>query len=140
MNYSFEVEINDFANSWYVHINDADCEYNIELGRRPIPFANNPENIPEYIYISSSNDLEMPNDRVLYNPPLYKEIYFRNVKTNEILVKSIFNFPFIANIKKLGEFYNIYDLYQKLYKDENLNFINNPSSGATSSMFSSQFK
>ena len=36
MNYSFEVEIDDFANSWYLHINDANCEYHIELGRKPI--------------------------------------------------------------------------------------------------------
>ena len=35
MNYSFEIEINDFANSWYLHVNDADCKYVIELGRRP---------------------------------------------------------------------------------------------------------
>ena len=36
MNYTFEVEINDFANSWYLHLNDADCDYSVELGRRPI--------------------------------------------------------------------------------------------------------
>ena len=23
LNYSFEVEINDFANSWYLHVNDS---------------------------------------------------------------------------------------------------------------------
>lgn len=34
MHYTFEVEINDFANSWYLHINDADCEYKVELGRK----------------------------------------------------------------------------------------------------------
>ena len=36
MNYSFEIDINDFANSWYLHVNDAKCDYKIELGRRPI--------------------------------------------------------------------------------------------------------
>ncbi len=39
MNYSFEVEINDFANSWYLYINDADCKYSIELGRRPLAYV-----------------------------------------------------------------------------------------------------
>ena len=35
MNYSFEIEIDDFANSWYLHVNDSNCEYYVELGRRP---------------------------------------------------------------------------------------------------------
>ena len=34
MNYSYEIQINDFANSWYLHVNDANCEYQVELGRR----------------------------------------------------------------------------------------------------------
>lgn len=35
MGYSFEIPINDFANSWYLHVNDSKCNYRIELGRRP---------------------------------------------------------------------------------------------------------
>ena len=35
MKYSFEIPINDFANSWYLHINDSKCHYRVELGRRP---------------------------------------------------------------------------------------------------------
>jgi len=35
-NYSFEIDINDFANSWYLQVEDSDCDYKIELGRRPI--------------------------------------------------------------------------------------------------------
>lgn len=31
MGYSFEVEINDFANSWYLHVSDSNCDYRIEL-------------------------------------------------------------------------------------------------------------
>ena len=31
MNYSFEIPINDFANSWYLHVNDSKCDYRIEL-------------------------------------------------------------------------------------------------------------
>ena len=41
----------------------------------------------------------------------------------------------------MGEFYNVYDLYKKLYNGEDLDFIHNPSSGLTSSRtYSSQFK
>ena len=40
-NYSFEIEINDFANSWYINVNDANCEYKVELGRRTIRFEEN---------------------------------------------------------------------------------------------------
>ena len=35
MNYSFEVEINDFANSWYLHVNDSNCNYRIDY-EKPI--------------------------------------------------------------------------------------------------------
>jgi len=147
LDYSFEVDIDDFANSWYLPIDDAKCEYTIELGRRPNPFYHNQQEnsesteIPQYIYISSSNKLEAPNNKVLFNPPVYKTVYFRNVKTNQVIAKDILDFPFVSNIKNLGEFYNVYDLYKKFYKDEELDYMNNPSSGNSSSMnFSSQFK
>ena len=126
MNYSFEIDINDFANSWYFHVNDSSCEYKIELGRRPIPInysympqydveKNGPINPIEtpYVYISSSNNLEAPNDHILFNNK--NKIYFRNVKTNQIIEKDVKDFPFIV---KDNEFVNIYELYKKLYKDE----------------------
>ena len=157
MHYSFEIEINDFANSWYIPINDAKCEYTIELGRRPIPnlyipqntdnsndtdeVKNIKQNIPEYIYISSSNNLKTPNNKVLYNPPIYKKVVMRNVKTNQIIEKDISDFKFIANIESIGEFYDVYGLYAKFYKDEDLRHVNNPASGSiTSRSYSSQFK
>lgn len=33
-NYSFEIEINDFANSWYIRTQEPNCDYVIELGDR----------------------------------------------------------------------------------------------------------
>lgn len=51
MNYSFEIDINDFANSWYLHVNDPKCDYTIELGRRPIVKTPELENT-DYIYIN----------------------------------------------------------------------------------------
>ena len=141
MNYSFEVDINDFANSWYLHVNDSNCEYQIELGRRPIPI--NYSYIPQYdlekegpikpvessyIYISSSNELEAPNDHILFNTK--NKLYFRNIKTNQIIEKDIKDFPFVADNNK---FISIYKLYEDLYKEEISNNsidLNNPSSGA----------
>ena len=151
LNYSFEVDIDDFANSWYLHVNDSNSEYKIELGRRPIPVnysympdydieKNGPieELKTPYFYISSSNELDAPNDRILFNK--ISKVYFRNVKTNELIEKDISDFP---NIYKDGIFINIYKLYQELYKEEikNDSFnLYNPSSGNISSgSFSSRF-
>lgn len=111
MNYSFEVEINDYANSWYVHLNDADCDYSVELGRRPI-YANS--NIADYIYVSTSNDMEMPNNHILFDR-LGKTVFFKNVKNNFVEEKEISSITFMKNI---GKVYNIYEVYKQLYKDE----------------------
>lgn len=122
-NYSFEVEINDFANSWYLHTNDSKSDYRIELGRRPI--VKN-ENIKlDYIYITSSNKIESPNDHILFNNS-QKMVYFRNVKTNIEIQKPIYTLSFIKN---MGKIYDIYDLYLELYKNEdNIENLSNPSS------------
>ena len=80
LNYSFEVEINDFANSWYLHIDNSKSKYNIELGRRPIKYNENIKT--DYIYFTSSNAIEAPNDRVLLNPS-QKKVAFKNIKTNK---------------------------------------------------------
>lgn len=121
-NYSFEVEINDFANSWYLHIADTDCKYNIELGRRFFKVDNtNNENVintyknNNYIYISSSNKLVTPNDHILLNFNNHS-VQFKNVKNNTYFSKEI------KNVK-------LYDLYKELYSEEILNTLpSNPSS------------
>lgn len=121
MNYTFEVEINDFANSWYLHVNDANCEYKVELGRKFIALSSsnleNTENhyhINDYVPITSSNEIEAPNDHILFDK-LGNSVFFRNVKTNIIEEKNISSLSFLQNI---GRVYNIYDLYQKMYQDE----------------------
>ena len=122
LHYDFEVEINDFANSWYLPINDSKCDYRVELARRPI---NSNSNISQdYIYISSSNEIETPNDKILFNVD-EKMVYFRNVKTNKNFTKSFANLSFIKN---MGKIYNIYDLYKKIYSNEDLEDLYNPSS------------
>lgn len=122
MNYTFEIEINDFANCWYFNINDEKCEYAVELGRRS---KSNIINLPNnYLSITSSNKIESPNGHVLFEQN-QNTIYFRNVKTNETSSKNIANLEFI---KYLGKIYNLNSLYKKMYKDENWTNINNPSS------------
>ena len=130
LNYSFEVGINDFANSWYLHINDSKSNYSVELGRRPFIKNNNIKS--DYIHISSSNKIESPNDHILFNNS-QKMVYFRNVKTNHEIQKPLSTLSSMGN---MGKIYNIYDLYKELYKNEdNLEFLSNPSSHT-----SSQFK
>lgn len=136
LGYSFEVEINDFANSWYLHVADSKCDYRIELGRRPIKNENN-TNIDEkitteYIHISTSNEIESPNDRILFNPS-QKMVYFRDVKTGMTTGKPVKTLSFI---RSMGKIYDIYDLYKQIYQNENIDEIfdlSNPSSGNPSS-------
>lgn len=137
MNYTFELDINDFANSWYININDADCLYGIELGRRPLTFN---EYFPDpYIYISSSNNLQAPNNHILFENINSSSVFnFKNTKTKEVFVKPLSNVPFFANANKIYNTDNFYNLYTKIYGENLLKELadtklNNPSSGVISS-------
>ena len=122
MNYTFEIEINDFANCWYFNINDEKCEYVVELGRRP---KDNTISIPDnYLYVTSSNKIESPNGHVLFEKA-QKTLYYRDVKTNKTYSKDVANLEFI---KYFGRIYNLTSLYKEIYKDENIFDINNPTS------------
>ena len=127
MNYTFEVEINDFANSWYLNINDASCDYKVELARKFIVNSENNASINasskepltpyfanETLTITSSNELEVPNDHILIEK-LGNSVFFRNVKTNILEEKSTSSLSFM---QKIGNIYNIYDLYKQMYHDE----------------------
>lgn len=139
MHYSFEIEIDDFANSWYLHVNDSNCEYTVELGRRPkyyneerhIDIANN------YLYVTSSNIIDSPNDHVLFDKSL-KTVYFKDVKTNVVTSKDITSISFLRN---MGRIYNLYDLQSDFNKNSWINSdhwqldLKNPSSSNPSSTF-----
>ena len=133
MNYSFEIEIDDFANSWYLHVNDSNCEYYVELGRRPKYNNSEPQiNIPNnYIYVSSSNEIDSPNDHVLFDKAL-KTVYFKDVKTNIVTAKDITSISFLRN---MGRIYNLYDLYSDFTKNAWINHwqldLKNPSSSSS---------
>ena len=158
LNYTFEVSINDFANSWYLHVNDSKSDYRIELGRRPIDYYqfketvknyqedNNIEPSPyisDYIYISTSNEMESPNDRILLKNYVNNKVTFRNVRTNEVKEKPISAFPITKRIFAEHGIFDIAKLYEFLYKEENVNDVynlsnpssGNPSSGSLSSRF-----
>lgn len=157
MNYSFEVPINDFANSWYLHINDSKCDYRVELGRRPNYYNEGvtkeiKENIPtDYIYVSISNEIESPNDHVLFNTNENNTIRVRNVKNyNE---KSISLYEIIKHLPAMKKVQNIpyisedllKGIYSEIYHTKDMSVFdkvkNNPSSGGnpSSGSMSSRF-
>lgn len=122
MNYSFEIEVNDFANSWYFNINDSKCDYEIELGRRAKP---NTIDLPDnYMHVISSNQIETPNNHILFEKA-QKTLFFRNVKTNTTVSKDVSTFDFM---KYAGRVYNIYNVYKEIYKHEELENLENLSS------------
>ena len=136
MHYSFEIEIDDFANSWYLHVNDANCEYSVELGRRPKYYNKSRHvDIPNnYLYVTSSNTIEAPNDHVLFDKNI-KTVYFKDVKTNIVTAKNITSISFLRN---MGKIYNLYDLQSDFTKNAWINSnhwqldLKNPSSGSSS--------
>ena len=157
MNYSFEVPINDFANSWYLHINDSKCDYRVELGRRPNYYNEEvtkeiEANIPtDYIYVSTSNEIESPNDHVLFNTNENNTIRVRNVKNYneksislyEIIkhlpaMKKVQNIPYISEDLLKGIYSEIYHTKDMSVFDKvknNPSYGGNPSSGSMSSRF-----
>lgn len=138
-NYTREVTINDFANSWYLDISNPRDKYTIQLGRK-FKFHVKPQINPEieetnvalsndYLFIAMSNKLEVPNDHVLFEE--FKPfVTYRNVKTHTEEMKKI-AFSQVPN--------DLQPIYQKLYQDQlvlNENGawdMRNPSSMGTSS-------
>jgi len=156
MKYSFEIPINDFANSWYLHINDSKCHYRVELGRRPNYYNQEvikeiEENIKtDYIYVTSSNKIESPNDRVLFNTNENNTIKFRNIKNHQ--EKSISLYDIVKRLPAIKKVENIpyiseellQTLYAGIYQNEDISLferLSNPSSGGnpSSGSLSSRF-
>lgn len=125
MDYTFEIEINDFANCWYFNVNDEKCEYSVELGRRIKEFTESNVQVPNnYLYITSSNKIESPNGHILFEKN-QNVVFYRDVKTNKTFSKDVSNLEFM---KYLGKTYSTYDMYKKIYTDEQILDINNPTS------------
>lgn len=137
-NYTSEIVINDFANSWYIDISDSRDEYIIQLGRKfksdvkpPINVASEYKNIAinnDYLLIAMSNKLEVPNDHILFeecNP----YVKYRNVKTKQEEMKDLTSTIFKNKVKSL---------YSKLYDSEikggKFDMLNPSSAGTSSSI------
>lgn len=143
--YSFEVEINDFANCWYLNVNDSKCKYKIELGRKPFEVMYNgevtevkttPKITQNYIPITSSNEVESPNDHILFEKK-QEMVYFKNVKDNTVTAKNIASLNFV---KSIGKVYKVNDFYKKFYKDEDLDSFDKIQNPSSNSLSSSRFK
>ena len=156
MNYSFEIPINDFTNSWYLHINDSKCNYKVELGRRPNYYNQEAineiqENIKtDYIYVTSSNKIESPNDRVLFSTNENNTVKFRNIKNHQ--EKSVSLYDIIKHLPAMKKVENIpyiseellQTIYSGIYQNEDIKLferLSNPSSGGnpSSGSMSSRF-
>jgi len=120
-NYTFEVEINDFANSWYIEINDDNCKYTIELYRKfrehevnetvinAVQSFNELKNHEvaknnNYIFVASSNQIDAPNGKVV-STMFPRTVEFVNVKNSEKSYK-------VIDKPEVNEFYDTF------YKDE----------------------
>ena len=141
--YIKEVPVNDFANSWYIDIEDSKTKYIIQLGRK---FKGNDYNYvntekvqnaniiikTDYLPFANSNMLEAPNDHVLLES-LPDFLIFRNVKTNQEFEKDIREFRDVY-----GNGYNVREFYNDQYKEEiteGMFDMANPSSNLSSSSF-----
>ena len=124
--YTYEIQIDDFANNWYVHVNDSKCKYIAELGRKPIDQID--EVAVGYVSVYFSNEIETPNDHVLfYNNN--QVVNFKNIKTNKITQRIIkLNDIFKRQLRELYKNYN-------LTEEENYFDFQNPSSQNPSSTF-----
>ena len=120
--YTFEVQINDYANCWYLDVEDTKNKYYIELSRKHI--SANEWSSNNYVYVTSSNVIESPNNHILFESS-QNMVYFRNVKTGDVTSKDVASLSFIRN---MGKVYHFYDIYKKIYPNENLDDFNNPSS------------
>lgn len=146
MNYTFEVPINDFANSWYLDINDTKSKYIVQLGRKFRNVENSNINYDvvknekinlqnDFVYITDSNKLETPNDHILFEK-MPQKIVFRNVKTGVEEVKEIKQV--LKKVSKTYEEPKLEEMYKELYGEEIFSseeFISNPSSGNPTSSF-----
>ncbi len=140
--YVREIVVNDFANSWYIDIQDPKTKYTIQLGRK---FKDKPEIInlvefeqnnivlqTDYLPFANSNEMEAPNDHVLFES-LPRFLVFRNVKNNEEMIKDLRSFK-----DTFGNNYSIEEFYKDQYNEElseGMFDMSNPSSGVNSSYF-----
>ena len=90
-NKTYEIQIDDFTNNWYIHVNESHLQYQITLARKfkevkpqlPLPLP-----IQNYISIVKSNVLETPNDHILTNRITSKRITNNDNKQIKAIYKN----------------------------------------------------
>ena len=144
--YIKEIVVNDFANSWYINIDNPKTKYSVQLGRK---FKNRPQivNIAkmeeerielqnDYPPMVNSNKIEAPNDRVLFDK-FASLIKFRNVKTGQETVKDLS--AFTEKISKAYDVPSFKQVFREINKSEAISDdrfdFDNPTSGNPTSTF-----
>ena len=112
---TYEVEINDFANCWYLNTEDSNCKFDIELGRKFYDNSSEDNSDVDYLYIATSNNLQSPNDHILFEK-IKEFVVFRNISTDNVIKKNVKSFKFLRDI---------YKFYKDMYDED---VFNNPSS------------
>lgn len=119
LNKTYEIEINDFANCWYLNTEDSDCKFDIELARKFVNTSSeniSSENIEDnYLFIAKSNTLQSPNNHILFEK-IQEFVVFRNASNDNIIKKNIKSFKFLKDL---------YKFYKDMYDED---ILNNPSS------------
>lgn len=116
LNKTTEIEINDFANCWYLNIEDSDCKYDIELARKFIDETSSEEASESgYLSIANSNDIQSPNNHILFEK-IHEFVVFKDVNSDSTIKKNIKSFKFLKDI---------YKFYKDMYDED---VLNNPSS------------
>lgn len=114
LNKTTEIEINDFANCWYLNTEDADCKYDIELVRKFIDKHNQPNfnnDGSDYLSIAQSNELQSPNNHILFEK-IKEFVVFKDVSNGKVIKKNIKSFKFLKDI---------YKFYKDMYDEDVLN-------------------
>lgn len=111
-NYYFDIIINDFANSWYIHVPDEDCKYSVKLKR--VFKVKTAEK--QCVEITHSNEIIIPNGHVLLESISNQHVEYVNLKTNTKYFRDVC-------------YYKNSDFYKNYIKEFDLNTpLNNPSS------------
>ena len=95
-----------------------------------------PKITQNYIPITSSNEIESPNDHILFEKK-QEMVYFKNIKDNTVTAKNIASLHFV---KSIGKIYKVNDFYKKFYKDEDLDSFDKIQNPSSNSLSSSRFK
>lgn len=144
--YIKEVVVNDFANSWYIDIDNPKTKYSVQLGRK---FRNKPQIINiakmveehidlqnDYLPVVNSNKIEAPNDRILFDH-FRRSVKFRNVKTGQESIKDLG--LFVEKISKAYDTSSFKEIFKEMNPredmlDDRFDF-DNPTSGNPTSTF-----